>query len=103
MTKAQCIEGEANRELTNNPEQTQGTPNPAMNPRKITKKNSYIRTLDDTFKQAREIDRECPFVDALSGKYNEQTTTQIEIQINELDDSFQDCDINAMSTRLTNR
>ena len=27
MTEAQCIEGKANRELTNNPE-----PNPAMNP-----------------------------------------------------------------------
>ena len=32
MTEAQCIEGEANRELTNNLEQTQSTPNPAMNP-----------------------------------------------------------------------
>ena len=32
MTEAQCIEGETNRELTNNPEQTQGTPNPPMNP-----------------------------------------------------------------------
>ena len=32
MTEAQCIEGEANSKLTNNPEQTQGAPNPAMNP-----------------------------------------------------------------------
>ena len=32
MTEAQCIEGEANRELTNNQEQAQDTPNPAMNP-----------------------------------------------------------------------
>ena len=32
MTEAQCIEGEANRELTNNPEQIQGAPNPTMNP-----------------------------------------------------------------------
>ena len=32
MTEAQCIEGKANRELTNNPEQIQGTPNPTMNP-----------------------------------------------------------------------
>ena len=32
MTEAQCIEGEANRELTNNQEQAQGAPNPAMNP-----------------------------------------------------------------------
>ena len=71
--------------------------------RKITKKNSYIRTLDDTFKQEREIDRECSFVDAASGRYNEQSNTKIETQINELDDSFQDCDINAMSTRSMNR
>ena len=33
MTEAQCIEGKANKELTNNPEQIQGAPNPAMNPR----------------------------------------------------------------------
>ena len=32
MTEAQHIEGEANRELANNQEQTQGAPNPAMNP-----------------------------------------------------------------------
>ena len=32
MTETQCVEGEANRTLTNNPEQTQVTPNPAMNP-----------------------------------------------------------------------
>ena len=32
MTEAQCIEGEANSELTNNPEQIQGIPNLAMNP-----------------------------------------------------------------------
>ena len=44
--------------------------------RKIAKKNSYIKTLDDTFKQAREIDRESSFVDAASGRYNEQTATK---------------------------
>ena len=70
--------------------------------RKIIKRNSYIRTLDDTFKQTRGIDRESSFVDAASGRYNEQPT-KIETQINELDDSFQDCDINAVSTRSTNR
>ena len=32
MAKAQCVEGEANRKLTNNSEQPQGAPNPAMNP-----------------------------------------------------------------------
>ena len=66
--------------------------------RKIAK-NSYIKTLDDAFKQAREIDRESSFVDAASSKCNEQTTAKVETQINELDNSFQDCDINAVSTR----
>ena len=32
MMEAQCTEGENNRELTNNLEQTLGTQNPAMNP-----------------------------------------------------------------------
>ena len=71
--------------------------------RKITKRDSYIRTLDDTFKQAIEINRETSFVEAAAGKYNDQNCTKIDTQINELDDSFQDCDINAMSTRSTNR
>ena len=71
--------------------------------RKIAKKDSYIKTLGDTFRQAREIDRESSFVDAASGRYNEQSITRVDTQINELDDSFQDCDINAMSTRSTSR
>ena len=71
--------------------------------RKIAKKNSYIKTLDDAFKQAIEINRETSFVEAASGRYNDQNCTKIETQINELDDSFQDCDINAMNTRSTNR
>ena len=71
--------------------------------RKIAKKNSYIQTLDDAFKQAIEINRETSFVEAASGRYNDQNGTKIESQINELDDSFQDCDINAMNTRSTNR
>ena len=71
--------------------------------RKIAKKNSYIQTLDDAFKQAIEINRETSFVEAASGRYNDQRDTKIETQINELDDSFQDCDINAMNTRSTNR
>ena len=69
--------------------------------RKIVKKNSYIKTLDDAFKQAIEINRETSFVAA--GRYNDQTYMKIETQINELDDSFQDCDINTMNTRSTNR
>ena len=32
ITEAQWTEAEANREVTNNPEQVQGTPTPAMNP-----------------------------------------------------------------------
>ena len=71
--------------------------------RKIAKKNSYIKTLDDAFKQAIEINRETSFVEAASGRYNDQNGTKIEAQINELDDSFQDCDSNAMNTRSTNR
>ena len=71
--------------------------------RKITKKNSNIRTLEDAFKQAIEINRETSFVEAASGCDSEQNNTRIDTQINELDDSFQDCGINAMNTRATNR
>ena len=71
--------------------------------RKIAKKNSYIRTLEDAFKQAIDINRETSFVEAASGRYSEQNNTRIDTQINELDDSFQDCDINAINTRATNR
>ena len=76
--------------------------------RKIVKKDSYIRTLDDAFKQAIEINRETSFVEAeagkyTTGKYNKLNCTKIDTQINALDDSFQDCDINAMNTRSTNR
>ena len=72
---------------------------------KIAQKNSYIKTLEDAFKQAIGINRESSFVDAASGRYNEQNTPKINIptQINKLDDSFQDCDINAMSTKSANR
>ena len=58
--------------------------------RKIAKKNSYIKTLDDAFKQAIEINRETFFVKAASGRHNDQNYTKIETQINELDDSFLD-------------
>ena len=71
--------------------------------RKIAKKNSYLKTLDDAFKQVIEINRETSFVEAASGRYNNQSYTKIEKQINELDDPFQGCDINAMNTRSTNR
>ena len=36
---------------------------------KITKKNSYIKTLEDALKQAIEIKRESSFVDAAAGRY----------------------------------
>ena len=71
--------------------------------RKIANKNSYIQTLDNAFKQAIEINRETSFVEADAGRYNDQNGTNIETEINELDDSFQDCDINAINTRSTNR
>ena len=71
--------------------------------RKIAKKNSYIKMLDDAFKQALDINRETSFVEAVTGRYNDQSGTKIETQINELSDSFQEYDINAMNTRSTNR
>ena len=71
--------------------------------RKIAKKNVYIRTLDNAFKQAIEINRETSFVEAASGDTVTRPIQKIETQVNELDDSFQDCDINAMNTRSTNR
>ena len=71
--------------------------------RKIAKKNSYIKTLDDAFKQALDINRETSFVEAATGRYNDQSGTNIKTQINELSDSFQEYDIKAMNTRSTNR
>ena len=52
--------------------------------RKIAKKNSYVKTLDDAFKQAIDINRETSFVEAATGRYNDQNNTKIETQINEL-------------------
>ena len=46
--------------------------------RKIVKKDSYIKTLGDTFRQARGIDRESSFVDAASCRYNEQNITKVD-------------------------
>ena len=71
--------------------------------RKIAKKNSYIKTLDDAFRQAIDINRETSFVEAATGRYNDPISTKIETQINELADSFQEYDINAMNIRSTNR
>ena len=55
--------------------------------------------LDDAFKQALDINRETSFVEAATGRYNDQSRTKIDTQINELSDSFQEYDINAMNTR----
>ena len=41
--------------------------------RKIAKKNSYVKTLDDAFKQALDINRETSFVEAATGRYNDQS------------------------------
>ena len=59
--------------------------------------------LDDAFKQALDINRETSFVEAATGRYNDQRGTNIETQINELSYSFQEYDINEMNTRSTNR
>ena len=53
--------------------------------RKIAKKNSYIKKLYNVFKQAIDINRETSFVEAATGRYNDQNSTKIETQINELD------------------
>ena len=71
--------------------------------RKLAKKNSYIKMLDDAFRQALDINKESSFVEAATGRSNDQVNTRIDTQINELEDSFQDYDINAMSTRTNSR
>ena len=67
--------------------------------KKLARKDSYIKTLQDAFRNAVEINREISFVDATTGN---ATETKIS-QINELDNSFPDYDINTMSTRSTDR
>ena len=68
--------------------------------RKIAKKNSYIKTLDDAFKQAIDINKETSFAEAAMGRYNDQNGTKIETQINELSDSFQEYDVNAIKHQV---
>ena len=67
--------------------------------KKLARKDSYIKTLQDAFRNAIEINREISFVDATTGRTGETRITQI----NEMDDSFPDYEINAMSTRSTDR
>ena len=50
-----------------------------------------------------DINHETSFVEAATGRYNNQSGAKIETQINKLSDSFQEYDINAMNTRSTNR
>ena len=71
--------------------------------RKLAKKNSYIKMLDDAFRQAIDINKESSFVEAATSQSNNQANTRIDTQVNELEDSFQDYYINAMSTRANNR
>ena len=67
--------------------------------KKLARKDSYIRSLQDTFRNAIEINREISFADATTGRAGETRISQI----NEMDDSFPDYEINAMSTRSTDR
>ena len=67
--------------------------------KKLARKDSYIKTLQDAFRNAIEINRKISFVDATTGRSGETRITQI----NEMDDSFPDYEINAMSTRSTDR
>ena len=67
--------------------------------KKLARKDSYIKTLQDAFRNAIEINREISFVDATTGRTGETRITPI----NEIDDSFPDYEINAMSMRSTDR
>ena len=67
--------------------------------KKLSKENSYVNTLKAAFKTALEINRETSFVNASMAQQEENKGTSVDTQINELDDSFQDMDINYMNTR----
>ena len=67
--------------------------------KKLARKDSYIKTLQDAFRNVVKINREISFVDATTGRSTETRITSI----NELNDSFPDLDINVMSTRSTDR
>ena len=66
-------------------------------------RDKLLRKIDDAFRQAIEINKETSFVEAATGRDSDHNNTRIETQINELEDSFQEYDINVMSTRSTNR
>ena len=67
--------------------------------RKLSRKDSYVKTLQYAFHNAVKINKEISFVDATTGTSNKTRISQI----NELDDSFPEYKINAMSTRSKNR
>ena len=60
--------------------------------KKLARKDSYIKMLQDAFRNTIEINREISFVDAMTGRSGETRLTQI----NEMDDSFPDYEINAL-------
>ena len=67
--------------------------------KKLSKENSYIRTLKAAFKAALEINRETLFINASISQQEDHRRITKDTQINKLDDSFQDLDINYMTTR----
>ena len=71
--------------------------------KKLSKENSYMNTLKAAFKTALEINRETSFVNASMAQQEENKGTSIDTHINELDDSFQDMDINYMNTRSSSQ
>ena len=71
--------------------------------KKLSKEKSYMNTLKAAFKAALEINRETSFVNASMAQQEENKGTSIDTQINKLDDSFQDMDINYMNTRSSSQ
>ena len=69
--------------------------------KKLSKENTYVNTLKAAFKAALEINRETSFMNASIAQQKENKGTSVDTQINELDDSFQDMDINYMNTRCS--
>ena len=49
--------------------------------RKLAKKNSYIKTLEDAFRQAIDINKESSFVEAATGRSNDQVNTRIDVTL----------------------
>ena len=62
-----------------------------------------MNTLKAAFKAALETNRELSFVNASMVQQEENKGTSIDAQINDLDNSFQDMDINYMNTRSSSQ